>query len=94
MIPTPLEALVVYAVVALCTVYCVWLFMPVGMKRWTASALLHRFPRLGALRTLQAATRDPAGCGSGCGNCAGAGTPAPAQEHKVHWTKKRCNPPG
>jgi hypothetical protein len=89
MTPTPLEALVVYAVVALCTGYCVWLFMPAGMRRWMANALLRRFPRLEASSTLQAAARDSAGCGSACGSCASAGARPPAQEHKVHWGKRR-----
>lgn len=94
MMPTPLEALVVYAVVALCAVYCVWLFMPAGIKRRMTDALLRRFPRLQASSTLQAAARDPAGCGSACGNCASAGARPPAQQHKVHWAKKRRAPPG
>ncbi|OOG44474.1 hypothetical protein B0B52_06950 [Polaromonas sp. A23] len=92
--PTQLEAVVVYTVVAFCAVYCVWLFMPATMKRWMANALLRRFPRLQAWSTLQAATRDPAGCGSACGNCASAGARPPAQEHQVHWAKKRRSPPG
>jgi len=93
MMPTALEAVVVYAVVALCAVYCVWLFMPAAMKRWMAHALLRRFPRLEASTTLQAATRDPAGCGSACGNCASAGARTPVQERKVHWVKRRRLPP-
>lgn len=94
MTPTPLEALVVYAVVALCAGYCVWLFMPAGMRRRMANALLRRFPRLEASTTLQTAAQDSAGCGSSCGNCASTGARPPAQEHKVHWAKRRRSPPG
>ena len=91
MMPTPVEALVVYAVVALCAAYCVWVFMPAGIKRRAATALLRRIPRLGSSRKLQAMTKEPGGCGSGCGNCGSAAgaTRPPTREHKVHWIP--CN---
>lgn len=96
MMPLPLEALVVYAVVALCATYCVWVFMPAAMKRRAATALLRGLPRLGSWRKLQAMTKEPAGCGSGCGNCGSAAgaTPPPAREHKVRWASQRRLPPG
>lgn len=83
-------------VVALCSVFCVWLFMPAAMKRWMANALLRSFPQLEASSTLQAVTRDPAGCGSACGNCGsdGADARSPAQKQNVHWANRHRSSPG
>jgi hypothetical protein len=88
MMPTPLEALLVYAVVILCALYCVWAFLPAALKRRMARALLALSPRLGTSRRLQKLSQDSAGCGSGCDNC--GSSPAQAvQEHKVQLFRRR-----
>jgi hypothetical protein len=86
MTPTPLEALVVYAVVMACALYCLWAFLPPAMKRRTASRLMRLSPRLAASRRLQKLALDPGGCGSGCGTC---GSAAPKREHKVQLFRRR-----
>ena len=88
MMPTPLEALLVYAVVMGCALYCLWVFLPADLKRRAAGRLMRLWPRLGASRRLQKLTRDPGGCGSGCDNCGSANAAAP-REHKVQLFRRR-----
>ncbi len=93
MMPTPLEALLVYTVVAFCALYSVWMFLPARLKQRVARALMAKFTRLQASRTLQTLAQPPSGCSSGCGTCsssqAAATTGQPVQEHKVRWTPGR-----
>lgn len=88
MMPMPLEALLVYAVVVLCALYCVWAFLPATLKRRMARTLLGLSPRLAASRRLQKMSRHSAGCGSGCDNC-GSSTARPDREHKVQLFRRR-----
>lgn len=88
MTPTPLEALLVYAVVMLCALYCLWAFLPAGLKRRAVRALVKRLPRLAASRRLQKMALDAGGCGSGCDNC-GSNPVKPVQEHKVQLFRRR-----
>jgi len=77
-----LQDLLVYAVVALCALYSLWVFLPAVLKRRLAAALMARSARLAGWRFLQRAAQQPGGCGSGCGSC--DSPPAtPAHEHKV-----------
>ncbi|MBA3595143.1 MAG: hypothetical protein H0W47_15335 [Polaromonas sp.] len=86
MMPTPIEALLVYAVVLGCALYCLWVFLPASLKRRAAHYLLTRSPRLGTSRHLQKVARNPGGCGSGCDNC---GSARPQREHKVQLWRRR-----
>lgn len=88
MMPTPLEALLVYAVVILCALYCVWAFMPASLKRRTARALMKLSPRLATSSRLQKLALDAGGCGSGCDNC-GSNPAKPVQTHKVQIFRRR-----
>jgi hypothetical protein len=96
MMPLPLEALLVYTVVAFCALYSVWLFLPARLKQRAARALMAKFTRLQASRTLQTLAQPPSGCSSGCRTCSSSQAAAPGQpvqEHKVRWTPGR-QPPG
>lgn len=92
-----LEALVVYTLVVLCAAYCLWIFLPAGLKQRAARALLARSGRLQASRILQALAQQPAaGCASGCSGC-GSDAPASGQAARVHpvrWARKPGPPPG
>lgn len=92
-----LEALAVYTLVVLCAAYCLWIFLPAGLKQRTARALLARSGRLQASRTLQALAQQPAaGCASGCSGC-GSEAAVPGQAaraHTIHWARKPGPPPG
>ena len=83
-----LQDLVVYAVVALCTLYTVWMFLPAGPKRRLARTLMRLSPRLAASRHLQKAAADAGACGSGCDHC-GSNPAAPVREHKVQMFRRR-----
>ncbi|MES2400902.1 MAG: DUF6587 family protein [Pseudomonadota bacterium] len=91
------EALAVYTLVVCCAVYCLWVFMPTGLKQRAARALLARSGRLQASRILQALAQQPAaGCASGCSGC-GSDAPASGQAARVHpvrWARKPGPPPG
>ena len=90
MMPLPLEALLVYTVVAFCALYSVWMFLPARLKQRAARALMAKFTRLQNFRMLRSAAQQPAGCDSGCGNC-GSNQKAsgqPEQEHKVRWAPR------
>ncbi len=86
MMPTPLEALLVYAIVMACALYCLMAFLPAAMKRHAARRLMRLSLRLAASPRLQKLALDPGGCGSGCGNC---GSAAPQREHKVQLVRRR-----
>ncbi|WP_341918778.1 DUF6587 family protein [Polaromonas sp. YR568] len=91
-----LEALVVYTLVVLCATYCLWIFLPAGLKQRAARALMARSARLQVSRTLQALAQPAAGCASGCSGC-GSEAAAPAQAPRVHtirWARKPGPPPG
>ncbi len=88
MMPTPLEALLVYAVVLGCALYCLWAFLPASLKRRAAGRLMRLSPRLGASQRLQKLARHTGGCGSGCDNCGSARAPA-QREHKVQLLRRR-----
>ncbi|MDP1885059.1 hypothetical protein [Polaromonas sp.] len=94
--PSLLEALAVYALVVLCAAYCLWIFLPAGLKQRGARALMAHSGRLQASRTLQALAQPAAGCASGCSGC-GSEAAAPAQAARVHhirWARKPAPPPG
>lgn len=91
-----LEALAVYTVVGLCAAYCLWIFLPAGLKQRAARALMARSGRLQASRILQALAQPAAGCGSGCSGC-GSEAAVPGQAprvHRIRWTRKPGPPPG
>jgi hypothetical protein len=92
-----LEALAVYTLVVLCAAYCVWIFLPAGLKQRAARTLMARSGRLQASRTLQALAQQPAaGCASGCSGC-GSEAAVPGQTPRVHnirWARKPGPPPG
>ena len=50
MMGTLLQSLLVYAVVACCTVYAAWTLAPASLKRMVAIALIARSPYLRASR--------------------------------------------
>jgi hypothetical protein len=87
MTPSPLEALLVYALVMACALYCLWAFLPAAMKRRAARRVMRLSPRLAASQRLQKLALDPGGCGSGCGNCGSAAPPQ--REHKVQLLRRR-----
>lgn len=68
-----IEALLVYALVALCAAYCLWVFLPAGLKQRAAAWLMTRFTGLRDARALQTLTRQQGGCSSGCGGCSKGG---------------------
>ncbi|RZJ26510.1 MAG: hypothetical protein EOO54_02555 [Haliea sp.] len=83
----PLQNLVVYAVVAVCALYSLWIFLPAALKRRLAAALMARSQRLAGWRFLQRAAQPAGGCGSGCGSC---DSPAPpAREHRVQLFRRK-----
>jgi len=86
-----LQALLVYAVVALCAAYSLWRLMPAGLKRHAAAALMSRFPRLQTSARLQVLAQQPTGCGSGCNSCSSnPAKPASAPlEHKIELFRRR-----
>lgn len=91
-----LEALAVYTLVMVCAAYCLWIFLPAGLKQRAARALMARSARLQASRTLQALAQPAAGCASGCSGCGSEAT-APAHTPRVHtirWARKPGPPPG
>ncbi len=88
MMAAPLEALLVYALVLACALYCLWVFLPVGLKRRTARRLMGLSPRLATSRRLQKLAQDAGGCGSGCSNC-GNSPARPVQQHKVQMFRRR-----
>lgn len=70
---TAWEALLVYAVVACCTVYAAWTLAPARLKRFVATALMARSRYLRASRRWQAWAQQKGGCGSGCSGCGSSG---------------------
>ena len=86
MMPTPLEALLVYAVVLLCALYCLWMFLPASLKRRAVQGLMRVSPRLALSSRLQKLAQEPGGCRSGCTNC---GSAKPRREHKIQLFRRR-----
>ncbi|MDO9361256.1 MAG: hypothetical protein Q7T70_19980 [Polaromonas sp.] len=83
----PLQDLLVYAVVALCALYSLWMFLPAAVKRRLAAALMARSKRLAGWRFLQRAAQQPGGCGTGCDSC---DSPVkPARDHKVQVFRRK-----
>ena len=86
MMPTPLEALLVYSVVMACALYCLWVFLPASLKRRAAVWLMRLSPRLAVSSRLKQLARSPGGCSAGCDNC---GSAAPQRERKVQMYRRR-----
>ena len=85
-----LQALLVYAVVACCSVYAAWTLAPASLKRLVATALMARSKYLRSSRRWQAWAQQKGGCGSGCSGCGSgaARTPANAKTVKVKFIKR------
>lgn len=83
-----LQDLLVYALVALCALYSVWVFLPAALKRRAAAALMQHSPRLAASRRLQKLSQQGGGCASGCGDC-GSSPAKPVLAHKVRFFHRR-----
>ena len=75
MMGTLLQSLLVYAVVACCTVYAAWTLAPASLKRFVATALMARSPYLRSSRRWQAWAQQKGGCGSGCSGCSSGAAP-------------------
>ncbi|HXE23115.1 MAG TPA: DUF6587 family protein [Rhodoferax sp.] len=75
MMADTLQALLVYAVVACCTVYAAWTLAPASFKRFVATALMARSRYLRSSRRWQAWAQQKGGCGSGCSGCGSTATP-------------------
>lgn len=86
-----IEALLVYALVALCAAYCLWIFLPAGLKRRAAAWLMTRFTGLRDSRALQALARQQGGCSSGCSGCSKGGIKPIRRvgEHPIKLVKRR-----
>ncbi|GEM_PF-6810250 len=85
------EALLVYTLVALCAMYCLWTFLPASLKRRAAAWLMTRFTGLQDSRTLRTLAQQQAGCSSGCDSCSqsvGRSTQR-ASEHTIKLVKHR-----
>ncbi|MDR3453203.1 MAG: hypothetical protein P4L96_10435 [Rhodoferax sp.] len=89
MMDTTLQALLVYAVVACCTVYAAWTLAPASLKRFITTALMAGSPYLRASPRWQAWARLPGGCGSGCSGCSSGAVPsaAPSKTVKIKFIK-------
>ena len=83
MMADTLQALLVYAVVAFCTVYAAWTLAPASFKRLVAAALMARSPTLRSSRRWQAWAQHKDGCGSGCSGCGSAATPTAGKTKPV-----------
>lgn len=81
-----LENTVVFGLVALCSAYSLWAFLPVALKRSTATVLVNSGLPLGifAARVNKLIAQDT-GCGSSCGSCSST-TPV---EKPVVWHYKK-----
>ena len=90
MMGTLLQSLLVYAVVACCTVYAAWTLAPASLKRMVATALMARSPYLRSSRRWQAWAQQKGGCGSGCsgGRSGPARTAANEKTVKVKFIKR------
>jgi len=83
-----MQDLVVYAVVALCTVYSVWVFLPASLKRRAAAALMASTPRLRTSSRLQKLAAQGGGCGTGCDNCGSSAAKPTADGHKIRLFRR------
>ena len=72
-----LQALLVYAVVACCTVYAAWTLAPASLKRLVANALMARSQYLRSSHRWQAWAQQKGSCGSGCSSCSSTAAPSP-----------------
>lgn len=79
MMDTILQSLVVYAVVACCTVYAAWALAPSSLKRRFATTLMARSPSLRTSRRWQGWAQQKGGCGSGCSGCSSGAAPTAAK---------------
>lgn len=82
-----LENTFVFGLVALCAAYSLWTFLPVALKRSTATVLLNSGLPLGifSARVNKLIAQDE-GCGSGCGSCSNSSVSA---EKPVVWHFKK-----
>ncbi|WP_420821452.1 DUF6587 family protein [Rhodoferax sediminis] len=80
---TVLQSLLVYAVVACCTVYAAWTLAPASLKRRFATALMAMSPHLRSSRRLQGWAQQKGGCGSGCSGCSSGAAPTAATTKPV-----------
>lgn len=83
MMDTTLQALLVYAVVACCTVYAAWTLAPASLKRLVATALMAQSQYLRSSRRWQAWAQQKGGCGSGCSGCSSEAAPAAGKTKSV-----------
>ena len=90
MMTDTLQALLVYALVACCTVYAAWTLAPAGLKRLVAAALIARSRTLRSSRRWQAWAQQKGGCGSGCSGCGSAATPSAGKTRpvKIRFVKR------
>lgn len=91
MMDTLLQALLVYVVVACCTVYATWTLAPASLKRFVATTLMARSPRLRSSRRLQGWAQQKGGCGSGCSGCSSGAAPSAATKKpvKIRFIERR-----
>ncbi len=83
MMGATLQALLVYAMVACCTVYAAWTLAPASLKRLVATALMARSQYLRSSRRWQAWAQQKGGCGSGCSGCSSEATPAAGKTKSI-----------
>jgi len=82
-----LENTIVFSLVALCAAYSFWAFLPVALKRTTATLLVNSGLPLGVFAAgLNKLITQGAGCGSGCGSCSNNPTPV---AKPVVWHRKK-----
>ena len=80
---TTSQALLVYAVVACCTVYAAWTLAPASLKRLVAAALMARSQYLRSSNRWQGWAQQKGGCGSGCSGCSSGAAPAAGKTKSV-----------
>ena len=87
---TLLQSLLVYAVVACCTVYAAWTLAPASLKRFIATALMSQSQYLRSSRRWQRWAQQKGGCGSGCSGCSSAASHLPDQAKtvKIRFSKR------
>jgi hypothetical protein len=77
-----LQSLLVYVVVACCTVYAAWTLAPASLKRRCATTLMGKSQYLRSSRRWQAWAQQKGGCGSGCSGCSSGVAPAAAKHNR------------
>lgn len=78
------QAIVVSVLVAGCTVYCLLMLAPNGLKRWLKLALL-RCPLPFFVSSWLNKTSASGTCGTGCGACSSG----PAKVQTVKWHPRK-----